>query len=152
MFFDWNIAVECALAFVCLKDARVPPVCISCIAIKPGPVFVVVGDVAQSMVSWRSMVVVEKKIEYHVAVSERVWRVSTVQNFLSITAVTCNCIPFFSPPISAMSSGLYEVLGIAKDASPEQGMSPLSLANIAQGLITLESPQSLQEESIGDSS
>jgi DnaJ homolog subfamily B member 6 len=32
-----------------------------------------------------------------------------------------------------MSSGLYEVLGIAKDASPEQGMSSLSLVIIAHG-------------------
>lgn len=32
-----------------------------------------------------------------------------------------------------MSSGLYEELGIRKDALPEQGMSSLSLSNIAHG-------------------
>ena len=57
VFFDWKTAVEWMLAFVCLKEVRVPPVCISCIATKPGPAFVVVGDVAQSMVSCRSIVV-----------------------------------------------------------------------------------------------
>ena len=61
VFFDWKTAVACVLAFVCLKEVKVPPVCISCMAIRPGPAFVVVGDVAQSMVSCRSMVVLVHK-------------------------------------------------------------------------------------------
>lgn len=47
--------MECELAFVCLKEVKVPPVCILCIEIEPGPAFLVVGDVAQSMVSCGSM-------------------------------------------------------------------------------------------------
>lgn len=58
--FDWKTAVECVLAFVCLKEVKIPPVCMSCMAIRPGPAFVAVGDVAQSMVSCRSMVVLVK--------------------------------------------------------------------------------------------
>ena len=57
-----------------------------------------------------------------------------IQNFLSESLnYPCNCILSSSAPIPTMSSGLYEELGIRKDASPEQGMSSLSLQNIAHG-------------------
>ena len=140
--FDWKTAVECVVAFVCLKEVKVPPVCISCIAITPGPAFVVVGDVAQSMVSCRCMVnfrwlrYISNSVKKNRLTSRGSVRVCGacpllpgLQNFLSSTPVVVSFLS--STPIPAMSSGLYEVLGIAKDASPEQGMPYLSLPNIA---------------------
>ena len=75
------------MAFVCLKAANVPPVCISSIVIEPETVFVVVGDVAHSMVSWRSIVVLEKNRISRAWPAERVWRVSRTFSELSSTTV-----------------------------------------------------------------
>ena len=52
---ELTTAVECSPAEVCLKEARVEPVCMSWRAIVPGPVAVVVGCVEHNIISCSCM-------------------------------------------------------------------------------------------------
>ena len=56
-------AVQFRPAEVCLNDARVVPVCISCTDIVPGPVIEDDDAVEHSMISCRCMVVVENQVD-----------------------------------------------------------------------------------------
>ena len=110
VFFDWKTAVECAPALVCLKAANVPPVCMSCIAIDPGPILVVEGDVAQSIVSWRGMVVLEKN---RMISRGCVWAcVARVQNFLAVhhssTAFFLSALPSQRCPLASTKSSVLQ--------------------------------------------
>lgn len=150
--FDWKTAVECVLAFVCLKEDKIPPVCMSCMAIKPGPAFVAVGDVAQSMVSCKSMAVVVKN-RYHVVLS-CVARAHcrpgsrTFSQNLSTTPVIVSFLPVLPsqpcPQVSTKSSVFERMLRRSK----------VCLLYHCRTLLmgSRDSPQSLQEEGIGDSS